>query len=136
MVEFSRRLSEDEFLLELIDPAVARQSRNLSFPCQHYTPQSMVSQKLKALANRAHPQSRDVFDLYVLWLGGHLDLSIENSLSAVELLAAEENLFSFTYLDYQGQVLEFLEPEQREDYEGEVMWNSVCEKVLSMLTAG
>ena len=45
-VEFSRRTSEDEYVLEPIDPKVARFSRNLSFPCQHYTPLSMVSQKL------------------------------------------------------------------------------------------
>ena len=132
-VEFSRRTSEDEYVLEPIDPKVARFSRNLSFPCQHYTPLSMVSQKLKALANRAHPQTRDVFDLYVLWLGGYLSLPCEISLSEAELLNATENIFSFSYEDYRGQVLEYLEPEQRDEFEGEVMWNAICEKVLTFL---
>jgi predicted nucleotidyltransferase component of viral defense system len=135
-VEFSRRTSEDDYILEPIHPKVARLSRSLSFPCQHYTPLSMVSQKLKALANRAHPQTRDVFDLYVLWLGGYLSLPCEISLSEAELLNATENIFSFSYEDYRGQVLEYLEPQQRDEFEGEVVWNLICEKVLTFLEFG
>ena len=96
----------------------------------------MVSQKLKALANRAHPQTRDAFDLYVLWLGGYLSLPCEISLSEAELLNATENIFSFSFEDYQGQVLEYLEPEQRDEFECEVMWNVICEKVLTFLEFG
>ena len=132
-IEFSRRKSEDEYLLEPIDPTVARYSRSLSFSCLHYTPVSMASQKLKALANRVQPQSRDVFDLYILWLGGHITSSPKIPLSDTEIVSATENVFCFSYSDYQGQVLEYLDPEERAEYDGEVVWDAICEKVLTYL---
>jgi len=46
--------------------------RQISFACEHYSGQAAVVQKIKALAGRAQTQARDVFDLFVLHLGGHV----------------------------------------------------------------
>ncbi len=60
-VEFSRRSSDDDHRLELIDPAVAEPFHRLSFSCQHYTAVSAFRQKVLALANRTQVQARRGF---------------------------------------------------------------------------
>lgn len=132
-VEFSRRGVEDEFTTDAVEPRVAERMRRLSFACQHYSAQSACLQKARALANRAQPQARDVFDLYVLWLGGHADGDAIRSLTPNERHRAEQNLLVLAYSDYAGQVLEYLEPEQLGRFANENRWNEVCERVLALL---
>lgn len=133
-VEFSRRGTEEPYALETIDPNIARPFNNLAFPCQHYTTVAALHQKALALANRSEVQARDVFDLYVLWLGGHAEERSMASLDASDLERAADNLLTLEYADYEGQVLEFLEPGNREEFSGELRWQEITERVLSILT--
>lgn len=132
-VEFSRRGNVEDVSLDTIDPSVAREYRRRAYHCQHYPGHSAATQKVKALANRAERQVRDVFDLYILWLGGHATHQALEGLSAEERERAENNLMSFEYTDYEGQVLEFLEPDALADFEGDARWNEICEQVLNLL---
>jgi len=133
-VEFSRRGTEETCAIETIDPNIARPYQHLAFPCQHYKAAATLRQKALALANRGEVQARDVFDLYVLWLGGHAEGNDMASLGAADLERAADNLLSLAYADYEGQVLEFLEPESREEFSGELHWQEITERVLSILT--
>lgn len=134
-VEFSRRGSEHEYVTETIDPGIARPYRRLAFACQHYTAQSAALQKVNALAHRSEIQVRDAFDLYVLWLGGHLTSRVTSSMAQAVRRRAIENLLVFSYADYQGQVLDYLEPEQMERFGPERVWNEICETLLRELTS-
>lgn len=132
-VEFSRRGSVETFSSDPIDPSIARQYQRLAYECQHYPGAAAATQKIRALANRPERQVRDVFDLYVLWLGGHALPEALGGLPVEERERAESSLLSFEYRDYEGQVLEFLEPEARSDFEGDSRWNEICERVLNLL---
>jgi len=79
---------------------------------------------------------RDVFDLYVLWLGGHWDDTSGRSLPADTRERALDVLVSFSYADYADQVLDYLEPEWRADYEGVDRWNDLCAALIGLLDIG
>jgi hypothetical protein len=134
-VEFSRRGSKHGYVTETIDPAVARPYRRLSFACQHYPAHSAVLQKVDALAHRSEVQVRDAFDLYVLWLGGHLSAEAVGSIPQRELRRALDNLSALSYADYEGQVLDYLEGEQLERFAPERVWNEICETLPRVLTS-
>jgi len=132
-VEFSRRGGEHEYVTETIDPGIARPYRRLAFACQHYPGRSAALQKLDALANRTEIQVRDAFDLYVLWLGGHLTPEVTGSITQAVRKRAIENVLAFSYADYQGQVLDYLEPEVLTRFAPERVWNEICETLLRLL---
>lgn len=132
-VEFSRRGTAYEFVMQTIDPVIARPYRRLAFACQHYPAQAAVLQKIGALAHRAEIQVRDAFDLYVLWLGGHLVNPLPDSISSRERRRAVDNLLAFTYADYEGQVLDYLEPEDLKRFGSQPVWNEMVETLLRVL---
>ena len=131
-VEFSRRMPKGQYRKQPVDPHLSRRYRRLSFPCQHYVGVAAVQQKVDALIHRSEPQVRDAFDLYLLWLGGHWDTAA-GLLAEADKSRAQENLLSFGYLDYEGQVLDYLEPEARERFEGERQWNEIGETLVGLL---
>ncbi len=147
-VEFSRRAigadrleprsaaREADGLLETatISPRIAGRYRQLAFPCQHYTGLAAVRQKVRALARRAAPQVRDAFDLHVLWLGGHWPaVDGELGVPAADRERALENLLAMTYADYQGQVLDFIDDDARNEYAAEPQWQRIAETVYRLL---
>jgi predicted nucleotidyltransferase component of viral defense system len=132
-VEFSRRAVAHPFVTETIDPAVARPYRRLAFACQHYPAQSAVLQKVAALVHRAELQARDAFDLYVLWLGGHLSPATVDSIPTKDRRRAIDHLLEFDYRDYRGQVLEYLDPEHVERFGSKTVWNEILETLVDVL---
>jgi len=132
-VDFSRRGVEHEFVTETIDPLVARPYRRLAFACQHYPAQAAVLQKVSALAHRAEIQARDAFDLYVLWLGGHVPAAVTDTIPTAECRRAIDNLLAFTYQDYEGQVLDYLDPEHLERFGSEKVWGEIVDTLLRVL---
>ena len=134
-VEFSRRVQSGESVLETIDPSVAQAYRRLSFPCRHYSAAAACQQKLLALANRRQVQARDAFDLYLLWLGGHVQPGTAGSLTPGQRERAAGTVLGFTYADYAGQVLEYLEPAERQRFAGEGVWGEVVERAFALVEA-
>ena len=134
-VEFSRRGMVGESAIATIDPAIARRYRRLSFACMHYSAAAACRQKALALANRRQAQARDAFDLCILWLGGHARHGCAGSLATAQRDQAMETLLGFTYTDYAGQVLECLEPAERERFAGEARWAEIVERSFALLEA-
>ncbi len=132
-VEFSRRAQTGESVLETIDPSVAQAYRRLSFPCRHYSAAAACQQKLLALANRRQVQARDAFDLYLLWLGGHVKPGAAGSLTPAQRERAADTVLGFTYADFAGQVLEYLEPADRQRFAGEALWGEVVERAFALV---
>ncbi|MFQ5644070.1 MAG: nucleotidyl transferase AbiEii/AbiGii toxin family protein [Thiogranum sp.] len=137
-VEFSRRKQGmvDDAPMELIDTAIARQYRKLAYRCRHYPGEVAVIQKIRALAGRTVTQARDVFDLAILFRGGHTFSATQKpSITKPQLTRAIDCLMSLGWDDYQGQVVEFLDSESRSEYGTESAWRSLQALVLSTLDA-
>ena len=131
--EFSRCAQTGESVLETIDPSVARAYRRLSFPCRHYSAAAACQQKLLALANRRQVQARDAFDLYLLWLSGHVKPGAAGSLTPAQRERAADTVLGFTYADFAGQVLEYLEPDDRQRFAGEALWGEIVERAFALV---
>jgi hypothetical protein len=135
-VEFSRRKQDvaDDAPMELIDPGIARQYRKLAYRCRHYSGEVAVVHKIKALAGRTVTQARDVFDLAILFNGGYtIPTAKEPLITKSQLAQAIECLMGLTWNDYQGQVVEFLDIESREEYGTESAWELLQRRVLETL---
>jgi len=133
-IEFSRRRRADgeESEVALVDAEIARNCRKLAFMCPHYTGGTAVAQKYRALAGRRVTQARDVFDLAILFRGGY-SVSASQVLSKNEHAQAVDCLMGLTWQDYEGQVVEFLDTESREEYGSKSAWDSLQNRVLSEL---
>ena len=94
-----------------------------------------LSPKGACLANRRQAQARDAFDLCILWLGGHARHGCAGSLATAQRDQAMETLLGFTCADYAGQVLEYLEPAERERFAGEARWAEIVERSFALLEA-
>ena len=131
-VEFSRRASVGTHLIEPVSLQVVRPYQRLAVACQHYDARSAVLQKIQALADRAEPQIRDAFDIYVLWLGGHCQ-DVGVCIEPASRDRALENLLSLHYAHYQGQVLDYLEPDARARFSGAQVWGDIGETVHGLI---
>lgn len=134
-VEFSRRTSTiDNHRKEMVDPEIARLYRRLSFYCNHYSGEEAVFQKIQALAGRPATQARDVFDLGLLQAGGYSSSITSNKNLTKELREkACEALMSLTYDDFRGQVVEFIETDNRDYYGSPSTWEQLQEGLLELL---
>lgn len=135
-VEFSRRPSVGTHLTEPIAPEIVRPYQRLASPCQHYDASSAAQQKAVALADRAEPQARDAFDIYVLWLGGHCPGNLGGSIDAPSRDRALESLLSLDYRQYEGQVLDYLEGDARSRFAGADRWQVISDTVFDLLEGG
>ena len=134
-VEFSRRPNTTEKpVTEQLNPEIARQYRKLAFHCQHYSGEVAVSQKIHALANRSETQARDVFDLGVLHAGG-FSSSIKSDKTLTEDIRrkAITAMLSLTFDEFNGQVIEFLDVENKAIYDSVTAWEQLQETILELL---
>ncbi len=137
-VEFSRRndSKDGESETALIDAEIARSYRKLAYRCPHYTGPTAVAQKLRALAGRPVTQARDVFDLAILIRGGHSPPAPWSKLLGKGSYAkALDCLVSLDWDDYEGQVVEFLDDDSREEFGDRPTWERLQSQVLNELEA-
>jgi len=134
-VEFSRRTNPvDNYIKEMVDPEIARQYHRLSYRCNHYPGEDAVFQKIQALAGRPATQARDAFDLGILQAGGYASSIKSNKNLTKELREnACKALMSLTFDDYKGHVVEFIDTDNREFYDGLSTWEQLQETILELL---
>ena len=101
----------------------------------HYTLRAAIHQKLHALAGRAEPQARDVFDLHCLFARAEALAVAPISAEAPTMLRALENAISLSFEDYRSQVVAFLDPEQASLYSGRADWDALQRTVVERLEA-
>jgi len=126
-VEFSRRNEspvkrdrgpDGESEVTLIDAEIAR------------------NYKLRALVGRPVTQARDVFDLGILARGGYSSTAPWSSLLSEEDHAkAIDCLMSLSWEDYEGQVVEFLDEDSREEFGDKSAWDSLRYQILDEFEA-
>jgi len=135
-VEFSRRGDDpgDAAQVELIDTIIARPYRKLAYRCRHYKGSAAIAQKIHALAGRVVTQARDVFDLGILIRGGHLGTAVaEGGLHDAPVQEAIDCLVRLRWDDYDGQVVEYLEGDSREEFGNRNAWVNLQNMVFESL---
>lgn len=128
-VEFSRRRAGRGVTEAIPAPVLERHLLPGPIVATHYGADDAAAQKIAALVGRAAPQARDVFDLNLL-IGGGARLP---RLAAKERALAVERALGFSRSDFEGQVLAFLEPDERAVYESAEAIEAVQLRVVDAL---
>jgi hypothetical protein len=133
-IEFSRRGPAPGAVFEAVDTEILRRYGLSTFPATHYDLASAIVQKVEALAGRSTPQARDVFDL------NHLGAKLAAGAPSLGLdpktrSRAIEHAMGISFDEYAAQVVSYLDPEQRELFEGRDAWNTMQSAVVSRLEA-
>ncbi len=132
-IEFSRRGFEETPVFEPVDSALARDYHLTPFLASHYPPPVAFRQKVNALIHRTQTQARDIFDLDHLLRGG-VDPS---GLPLVpRWQEAQQNALTVTFADFKSQVLSFLTPDCRAQYDDPQVWDEMVLRVIEALKGG
>lgn len=132
-IEFSRRETTEEAVLQAISPSVLAEHQAITFLAPHYPLEPAIRQKVRALADRREVQARDVFDLGAVLIprtGGDAS-ALQADRSVVK--AALERAMSVTYDDYRSQVVAYLHPDQRDSAGAPEAWDAFQMKVVDYL---
>ncbi len=132
-IECSRRGVEDGVVLGSVDTAVARAYRLPPFMVSHYDAATALRQKIGALAGRPETQARDVFDLHQLLARGTTLRSRPDRHE--DVARARINAMSVDFGTFRSQVLSYLEPEARAQYESRSAWDTIVLQVVDALDA-
>lgn len=133
-IEFSRRNMVETPALDRVDPQIANAYQIPVFLANHYRCGEAVRQKIHALAKRAEPQPRDVFDLHVLLARTDAPKKLDEQ-AAQWIEAAVTHASELTYDQYVALVIAFLDPEQAELYASRDAWESMQLDVIARLEA-
>lgn len=129
-IEFSRRASVEGATFEAVPSAVLAVYGMSQVLATHYTTVAAITQKIGALAQRAQPQARDVFDLSLLLARPD---SAKARAPAAQVRAAIENAMGLGWDEFQGQVVAYLEPEQAPVFASKEAWNAMQDEVVARL---
>lgn len=133
-VEFSRRSEQIEYSTGLPDGQLLKQYKMVSFAAQYYDATQMSAQKIRALAAPARNALRDLFDLHHLLFGlGTKPDEISALIEEATILAAAEKVLTFTFEDFQEQVLPYLTAELIPLYEGSGTFDRQKDEVSNAL---
>jgi len=133
-VEFSRRRSADEYILEPVRPEIVRPYGLAAPTANHYSARSAVHQKIEALAGRAEPQARDVWDLDHLLRTTGVDAGPLTTTQRRHLAVALERAIALPFDVFKAQVVPFLSPDHREIYGTPESWERIRELVVERLS--
>jgi len=132
-VEFSRRDAMEGTAFEPIRSEVLRPYGLTPMLAHHYTAHAAIIQKIHALAGRAEPQARDVFDLSLLLARPEAANLKPARAQESWLSAAIEHAMSISYDAYQAKVVAYLDPEQVVLYEDRATWDHMQATVIARL---
>lgn len=132
-IEFSRRDAIVGAAFEAVDAAAVRPYAMQPFLANHYGIARAVEQKVEALAGRAEPQARDVFDLDLLFARPE---TATLALDAEARAKAAECATTLGFDDYAGQVVAWLHPDLQDVHGSRAAWGAMQERVVHRLLTG
>jgi len=130
-VEFSRRGMGTDVVFEPVDAALIRAYRLAPIMANHYTAHAAYEQKIEACSTRVVPQARDVFDLALLIRSG-VETHVASRLKK-KLDQAQEKIMTLGFSVFKSQVLSFLHPEHRVQYDSRVVWDGMVLEIVDVL---
>lgn len=133
-IEFSRRGTVAGTRFEVVSPQVLRPYALSPFLATHYDAAAAIAQKIEALARRAEPQARDIFDLNLLLARPGGNTAVKKA-PRRDLPTALEHALEIGYDQYAAQVVAFLDPTQRELFESRDAWDTMQQTVVTALEA-
>lgn len=133
-IEFSRRGIKDSVATEAISNELARAHHHIPFVIAHYDVTAAARQKIRALVGRARPQARDVFDLFVLM--PQLPDDFFAHIPRAQRRNAVDRILEFSFDDYNGSVVEFLNDDDRLAYGTNDMWENIQLRMTQALEVG
>ena len=132
-IEFSRRDGIEGAAFDATDRDVLRAHGLTPILASHYTAPAAIAQKIHALAGRAVPQARDVFDLnHLLARPDAQELRLTERQRAW-VHEAIERAMSISFDDYVAKVVAYLDREQAEIFRAKSDWEAMQEAVISRL---
>lgn len=129
-IEFSRRETDANGVIEPIDPELIQRYALFPVLCQHYEAELAFEQKVNALIHRSETQARDIFDLELL---SHSAKIRKVEVASADLEKAQENALTVSFDDFKGQVLAYLPAEYQEYYSSDKTWNDLVAKIVDLL---
>lgn len=133
-IEFSRRGSEEPYVLE---PARSEVVRVYGLPAptaNHYTAAAAVRQKIGALVGRKEPQARDIWDLdHLFRTRADADPRPLPPRLRQALTSAVERVLETTFTVFQSQVVPFLTDDHQEIFGTLEAWDRMREGVVDRL---
>lgn len=134
-IEFSRRGSSDEAVLEPVGATVLAEHQSMLILAPHYSLDAAVRQKVRALADRREVQARDLFDLGAVLLPrlGQRVEPLRPVRAAVGL--ALERALSVEFSAYRAQVVSYLHPDHAATYGTREAWDAIQLRVVEYLEA-
>lgn len=135
-MEFSRRGIDAKAKAEPVSAEALRPYRQPPLIVSHYLVETAIKQKIEALADRTTPQSRDVFDIYLLHSQiGKDELGAVLKLIAPDVLkAAQETIFKLKYQDFKDAVCAYLSSDDYESYAVPAVWEEIQLRVSEALS--
>lgn len=133
-IEFSRRGEAIVgALFEATAPELLRPYGLTPILATHYGTHAGIAQKIHALAGRAEPQARDVFDASLLLARADAVGLRLTDVQTAWLPKAIDHAMSVSYDEYVAKVVAYLEPSQAELFAARDTWNAMQSSVVSML---
>jgi hypothetical protein len=133
-VEFSRRGGVEDHALEPVRAEVVGPYGLIAPTVRHYTARAAARQKIQALASRAEPQARDVWDLEHLLRTTGADPGPFTAAERRTLGAALERAVALPYDVYRSQVVPYLALEHQEVFGTPETWERMRELVVDRLS--
>lgn len=134
-IEFSRRDAIDGAAFEAADREILRPYALTPVLATHYATAAAIAQKVHALAARAEPQARDVFDLNLLFARPDAAAITLDDARKAWLPAAIEHAMGISFDEYASKVIAYLDPEQAELFTGRSAWAAMQDEVVARLEA-
>jgi len=132
-IEFSRRGSDDECILEPVLSEIVRPYGIPAPTANHYTAASAMRQKVGALAGRRETQARDVWDLDHLFRTTKADPRPLPPSIRKALPAALDRVMDMPFEAFRAQVVAYLAPEHQDLYGTAEAWQRMQELVIDRL---
>jgi predicted nucleotidyltransferase component of viral defense system len=132
-IEFSRRGSNDDHVLEPVRAEIVRPYGIPAPSANHYTAASAIRQKIRALAGRSVTQARDVWDLDHLFRTTRADpRPLPQDLRKLVAVAIDRAM-DLPFEAFKAQVVPYLAAEHHSVYGSRDAWERMCELVVDEL---
>jgi predicted nucleotidyltransferase component of viral defense system len=132
-IEFSRRASDEEALVQSVDSSILREYRLAPLIIPHYGLLSAISQKIEALACRSVVQARDVFDIYILSSQYNTPENDKLCVDPAKSRQARKNVFAIAFEDFRDSVLSYLCLDDQSLYNSADAWDDIKLKVSGFI---
>ncbi|MBI5244067.1 MAG: nucleotidyl transferase AbiEii/AbiGii toxin family protein [Elusimicrobia bacterium] len=132
-IEFSRRGFSGHAPAEPVSDAVLRAYRLPPLLVPHYDAESAMLQKIGALASRAVPQARDIFDIYMLIPQSRPPARGMRALDHDTIKKSCDSAFSVSFGRFRDTVLNYLRPEEQSVYDSASAWDGIVLKATDFI---